>query len=1154
MNQGNYQNYPTTIIKQQPKYVETIYLPPEEYQTYSTPIIYDFNSQGQYYQHAQTKQTKTTTTKTTTVTNYSPHTIYYSNEQYFTTPNNNNIKYTTNTYTQGIPGQTIITTQTRKTAPGYEYQQIKEKLPHIQKVASEESELNINNITYPQRKTNYHKANNLNLNQIYNMSNPRIQKTNIVNDPNKIKNINVNNASNINTTTYDYNYYNNNMFMVDSSNISNQKQKNQIAQKNVDPNKYYYNNYINQQQKQTVKTNKNAMPQKQNVNVNVNYANNANITNTKTNTNIHTNVNSQTKTTTNNQTNAYHNNKIIINNKKNTHHQVQNYKGYPIQQNVANVNNIYDGYLQEPPDNMRNKKRNNNDPFNKTMPNLRIKQDITTGAVENVVKQNASIDRKSNPLQVISNFEISFNNTPPTKNKNNTKINNNNVPVTTNNINITDNNQQSAKIPNKEYKDKYGNIYLLINGNYVLKSQVIQNTVVNKTTNVNQNQNLQTDKQKVNQNTKTQKSNIEYKNKQDANYENNKITQNQTDVNSGACFDTYTGEVISNKDLNTIKQEFDIPKNDQNNNNFNNTYPLKGQKSYALDNAAYLNQNQNIILNQRENRFTQEPNYVNISTNNNLNYNLDYNYSQQQQQIINNITYKKTKSGTITDNNNNINNDILTVEPQKPKKRRPVYKIPPSKKRAVSQGRSLAFIHKYYDENFIMEEDNENGSDNENKKKNRLKNIFREVTNIRKLLPKWQEMKEKPITNNVSLEQNQNNININNNINNNEQNNKGNIADSLQNSNNNEQINNNMRLSHMKFSLEGSAVISDDTNKDNNNNNNNNLNNNINIENNKKENEQNDNDTNQKIKMNTDNNIDNEESKIKTNSENNQNTNELRSPEKKTKSDTITSSNSKNISLNIEKESVSNSNLSGPRNSDSLLESKTSLENNNNKNNNINTNLENKKSQESHESLKNIDINKSSESLKNIDINKSIEQSNVNETIMSSSIMPNFMEPKENNQDSNLNNTNMDVLTTQIISNNDSLNENDKNENKENDEETRISLNIEAHDLDKYFEKEGVNKRDPKQAEASYSLRTINLENEPGNSQILDDNLEGEDQKKSNVKTENSTNSSNLSGGISKDGSQLPTIDDAIKGSVHLPEKIQNFVSKNNDLYNNYNK
>ena len=38
------------------------------------------------------------------------------------------------------------------------------------------------------------------------------------------------------------------------------------------------------------------------------------------------------------------------------------------------------------------------------------------------------------------------------------------------------------------------------------------------------------------------------------------------------------------------------------------------------------------------------------------------------------------------------------------------------KKRAINQGRSLAFIHKYYDENFIIEEDNENGRDNENKK------------------------------------------------------------------------------------------------------------------------------------------------------------------------------------------------------------------------------------------------------------------------------------------------------------------------------------------------------------------------------------------------------------------------------------------------------
>ena len=64
-----------------------------------------------------------------------------------------------------------------------------------------------------------------------------------------------------------------------------------------------------------------------------------------------------------------------------------------------------------------------------------------------------------------------------------------------------------------------------------------------------------------------------------------------------------------------------------------------------------------------------------------------------------------------------------------------MYKIPPSKKRSISQGKPLTFIHKYYDENFILEEESEdNSSDNENKKvnqntitKNISKKIFKEV-------------------------------------------------------------------------------------------------------------------------------------------------------------------------------------------------------------------------------------------------------------------------------------------------------------------------------------------------------------------------------------------------------------------------------------------
>ena len=109
--------------------------------------------------------------------------------------------------------------------------------------------------------------------------------------------------------------------------------------------------------------------------------------------------------------------------------------------------------------------------------------------------------------------------------------------------------------------------------------------------------------------------------------------------------------------------------------------------------------------------------------------------------------YLKDKDNTIIKKNEE---DKSKNGKEKLKKRnkikkhnRPVYKIPPSKKRSISQGKSLVFIHKYYDENFILEEDSEeNSSDNEiqitNKdivSKNITKKIFKEVkvTKITKL-------------------------------------------------------------------------------------------------------------------------------------------------------------------------------------------------------------------------------------------------------------------------------------------------------------------------------------------------------------------------------------------------------------------------------------
>ena len=182
----------------------------------------------------------------------------------------------------------------------------------------------------------------------------------------------------------------------------------------------------------------------------------------------------------------------------------------------------------------------------------------------------------------------------------------------------------------------------------------------------------------------------------------------------------------------------------QENNQFSNTYPLPGQKTYStqtlinenfeqnvnkINNINYQNQN----YSQRSNRFLEDQNFTNANINANINnYNINLNVNQQNPLIndINNL-FNKSNSGQITQP------DIQTIEPQKPKKRRPVFKIPPSKKRSISQGRSLAFIHKYYDENFILEEENEdNASDSENKKKDKnFKDVVKEVVNIRRLIP-----------------------------------------------------------------------------------------------------------------------------------------------------------------------------------------------------------------------------------------------------------------------------------------------------------------------------------------------------------------------------------------------------------------------------------
>ena len=1099
-----YQSIPTTTYVKPVQIAPTVVLPIKVITEYSNLKPYEYKTSDNY----NIIEEKTITT-TTNNSNYYPHTIYYSNPQYGSSTNDNYSKIAYNTYVQSQPNQN---NQGRKTVQ-YTYQQINGKnQPQILKY---EFDQNPNNIIYNERKTNYPQNNNLNLNNIYNL--------------------NKDNKENPFNQNVNYEYFNNNMYIKESGNIINQKSNTQNKfQNNNIPNKTY-----NNPQQQTTTTKQ--INKSNNINkTNANYYNNINIkpkTNSNKNINnqpqINQNINivnnKQHKTNINNQNHLY-NNKIMTNkNITNTNNNIINNN---ISGNhnkiITNTNNktlnytVYEGIiLQEPPDNKRKKKKNDNEYFNNTIPNSTINNEIKTELENN--HKLITVERNSYPIQAISNFEISFpNNTANTSqnifNNTHSVIKKNNIPPRINNINISNNNHninsysnniQNIQIQdinnnkNIEYRDEFGNIYILINGQYVNKATLNQNKNVNISKNINTNTNI-----------KIEKNSVIYKNKDNVYYEDNKnnnIKEQNESVNSPEFLDTYSNQILNNEKesnnnnshLYKIKQEMILPNNNQYNDYLNNTYPIEGQKVYKTDNLLD-NNNQNI--NDRNNRFREPENKdINIDLNNyNIIYNTDMN-NQQQQQINNNILFKKTKSDVITDNN------IQTVEPQKPQKRRPVYKIPPSKKRAVSQGKSLIFIHKYYDENFILEEDNEdNASDNENKKKqkNKVKNIFRGVTNTKKLIQQWQKEAENKNNSNTNINDiNNNNLKIDEELNN--------LNLDKQNENNIENTDNVMRLSHIRFSLEGTNIIPDE-NKD------------INKENLDKNQVkiQNENIDDNQFKI--ENNEENEEEKIYCSIELN--------PQMPT-ADTLTQSNLSNY------DEVLDSNMSCPRNSDSVIGSKTPVDNKTAK-------FENKNSDDLNKIPKNIDIN-----------SPTYTESLIKDSTTISSVS-NFIGNQIINKKEDLINNNI-IIDDEKKNININIKTNTENE-KKTDEDERISLNIPDYDLDKYFEKEGINKRSIDQGEVSTSLKTINLE-ENRNSQVIVDNLE-EEHKKSLInsshslknssqsdKLENSSNN-NISRENSKDGSKLLMLEDAITGSVHIQENIQEFVKKNNELYNDMNK
>ena len=1048
INKEKHQKVKTEIITNPAKFLPTIVLAPKVIETYSSPnIVYGYNPKNQYYPTTQSNNT------TKTNNNYYdyPSSGYYSSGQY----ENYNFEDSTTKYSSKTYNYRHINedNQERNTFPNYEYQNIKETKGKNQRSSYENFQ---QNMIYIERNTNYPQSNVLNLNNFYDMNDPNNNK----------RKTTINANANINNVKQEYKeeYYNNNMYIVQSGSSGKQK----ITQ-NIIPNNIYYNEYNSyntfSNDQQGIKVNENIINNKKEIKGNMIYNNENNKQNIYSNENIKyminntqekinknrdvNNANPNTNKNIKNPSNLYMNSKINIDKKENEGKYNKNYSEYsPMEKNnLINNSGIlnsldYKVLVEEPSDNMRKRGKKDLDQFNNTMPSLKINNDISKNPTLN------TIQRKTYPIQAISGFEITFNNTSANLTKNNMpqeikninskKKNKNYIPITINNISLTNNSKGNI---NDNGNNKINGKANLIEVKEDLKEK-IENNIENNDKNVNKEDKIDEIQKNINAvkyfDTYTGK--IEY-------------SQNQESINSDKSNNKKEEKEKPNKksgkkegvDIKKLREEFDLLNNNQ---YFNISYPIQNDNIYNINNNINNNINQNI--NQRNNRFENLPKYaeinLNLNTDNNINSNnIDNVQQKKQQKIINIVKEVKTEEKG--------ENTIKVIEPQKPKKRRPVFKIPPSKKRAISQGKALTFIHKYYDENFILEEDNEDiGSDNENKK-NKLKSIFKKVTNIRKIIPQPKEYKEEMENINIDKENEDNN---NNNLNN-EGNENIDIKKSLK----------NMRLSHIRFSLE-SSNSPEDTNST------------INIINNKNEDEETS--DNQKDIVNMGSDMENKD--INKNTENNQNNNNLNCEMKSTIVSKVQFQ-SKNISDNIIKEKLSDSNISDPRNSDSIIEHKNSF-------------------------------------------NDFVERKDiyVNENILNSDIY----------KEENIN-----------INNEIDMNLNIENEKQNENDDKRISLNIEGHDLDKYFEEEGVNKRNKEQKEISDSLRTINLEENYKNSQIMSEN----EQQNDNLGNSNISNVSNKEDNIKRGDSEeeLITIDEALKGSVHIPGNIQDFVKKNNEMY-----
>ena len=347
--------------------------------------------------------------------------------------------------------------------------------------------------------------------------------------------------------------------------------------------------------------------------------------------------------------------------------------------------------------------------------------------------------------QINNNKNLSSDISVKKKNNNNKSINNNiknhnsnksNTDSKTINNGINKYNKNNNIKFKKDNNNENNNINSNIDNNINIKNSNIINKQLNKDNNKNTKNNMKeiNNKLKIN-NKRNNNDKKEEKNKSDnfnkIDINNSKEIKNCKNINNNNIYNN-NEENEKSEPINSINNNSNLNSSSTKTNSYNESGNIiqDEQESFLQDSIPNINDNINKTVNIKDADNIINNNKI-IKTNE---FNLDLSKNKEKTSLniktetslinrYNNFLNKKDKEDIISKKINSSqdkkpdfnNNDYTTEETQEIKpviqhniqRKRPVYTLPPSKKRSISQGKPFNLIHKYYDENFILEDDEE---------------------------------------------------------------------------------------------------------------------------------------------------------------------------------------------------------------------------------------------------------------------------------------------------------------------------------------------------------------------------------------------------------------------------------------------------------------